>query len=211
MRIRSIGAWVAAMAAFVFLEPLGAQVYQARARSFISQAQALGPPAGLGKLTSSNPNTGAAGCAAQLAKTAPDDAAEILIAVGQTLIGFANTTKQTRPYENPKDPIQPFRYYYWQQAIHQLNMASKYAVQLGRTDPQQAAQIMIRIATLYYNSIPTNKSYGAYISAYRQKAKWHLYSSNSESARFFAKKIKDAAEQKAALARIDGLRKSWKL
>ncbi|MBN2198973.1 MAG: hypothetical protein JW747_03905 [Candidatus Aminicenantes bacterium] len=185
--------------------------YATRAWNFISQAAALGPPAGLNKLIGGNANKDARGCAVQLAKRNPDRAANIMIAVCQRLIIFGNTTRQTRAYQNPKDPVQPFRYQYWQEAVTQSNLASNYIKQTSKTNPQQASQLAIRLATLFYNNIPGNKNYAAYRSTFRQKAKWYLYSSNSESARYYANKIMNKKQRQTVLNQIQGLRKAWKL
>jgi len=185
--------------------------YAARAWNFISQAAALGPPAGLNKLIGGNANKDARGCAVQVGKRNPAGAANIMIAVCQRLIIFGNTTRQTRAYQNRKDPIQPFRYQYWQEAVTQSNLASRFIKQTSKTNPQQASQLAIRLATLFYNNIPANKSYAAMRSTFRQKAKWHLYSSNSESARCYANKIRNKNQRQTVLNQIQGLRKAWKL
>lgn len=185
--------------------------YAARAWNFISQAAALGPPAGLNKLIGGNANKDARGCAVQVGKKNPAGAANIMIAVCRRLIIFGNTTRQTRAYQNPKDPIQPFRYQYWQEAVNQSNLASQYIQKTAKTNPQQASQLAITLATLFFNNIPANKNYTAYRSTFRQKATWYLHSSNSESARYYANKIRDRKQRQTVLNRIQALRKAWKL
>jgi hypothetical protein len=187
------------------------QNYIARAWSFIRQANAEGPPAGLNKLIGGNANKDARGCAVKVAKTDPLSAANIMIAVGENLMRFARITRQTRAYQNPKDPVQPFRYQYWQEAVTQLNLASRYISQVAKTNPPQAAQLAIKLATLFYNNIPANASYETMRNTYRQRAATYLHASNSESARYYAGKIRDRNRRQIVLKRIQALRKSWNL
>ena len=191
--------------------PLFSQNYQAQANTLIAQAAALGPPAGLKYLISTNWQYGARGCAVKLSKTNPTAAANILIAIAQRLIIYANTTREQRRIENPRDPIQPFRYKYWQEAIYQLSLADRYIRIVSKTNPQLAANMAFQIAGIYYNNIPQNPNYKAYRRNYRAQARTHLQSSNTVSALTYAKKIKNKAQRLAMINRIKTQHKIWKL
>ena len=191
--------------------PIFSQSHRARAWNLISQAATQGPPAGLSKLISTNASYGARGCAVKVGFKNPAEAANILIAIAQRLMIYANTTRQTRANENPKDPYQPFRYKYWQEAINQLSLADRYIKKLAKTNPLQAANMAIRIATLYYNNMPVRSSYKVYRDTYRAQARTHLDSSNPVSARSHAGKIKNKAQCRAMLNRIKAQRRAWNL
>ena len=191
--------------------PVFSQSNRARAWNLIRQAATMGPPAGLSKLISTNPSYGARGCAVKIAVKNPAEAANILIAIAQRLMIYANTTRQTRADENPRDPYQPFRYKYWQEAISQLILADRYIKRLAKINPLEAANMAIRIATLYYNNIPIRRSYKAYQDTYRAQARTHLDSSNPVSARSHAGKIKNKAQRRAMLNRIKAQQRAWNL
>ena len=185
--------------------------YRTTALNLINQAAKLGPPDGMNLLINTNSSHGAHGCAVKESEKDPASAATILIAIAERLIIFANTTTEKRIPENPRDPIQPRRYVYWMQAIFELDLADRYIRKVSETNLQQAANLAIRIATLYYNSIPTNNNYQQMQNNYRAKARYHLYDINIHSAHGYARKIKDKAQQTALMNQIKGLHQAWKL
>ena len=73
--------------------------FKVHAQRLINQAVALGPPKGYTRLTITNPNNGATGAAAFVAKEDPQGAAVIMISVARTLINFARATRY--PAINP--------------------------------------------------------------------------------------------------------------
>ena len=184
--------------------------YFTHGMTLIGQAAAKGPPAGWNLLIGTNWKYGARGCAVRESYENPARAANLLIAIAQRLIIFANTTTETRVHEDSQDPIRPRRNRYWMDAIHQLDLADKYIRKLVKTNPQLCANMAIRIATIYYNSIPTNPNYIQMQRNYVAKARYHLYDNNIHSAHGYIKDIKNKDQRAAMLKRIKALHQNWK-
>lgn len=184
--------------------------YFTHGMTLVGQAAAKGPPDGWNLLIGTNWKTGARGCAVQESKTNPARAANLLMAIAQRLIVFANTTTESRPQKDVQDPIRPRRNRYWMDAIHQLDLADKYIRKLVKTNPQLCVNMAIRIATIYFNNIPTSENYSQMQRNYLAKARYHLYDKNIYSAHGYIKYIKNKTQQQAMLTKIKALRQTWK-
>ena len=178
--------------------------------AFVGRAAALGPPAGWNLLIGTNSRYGARGCAVKESYENPARAATLLISIAQRLIVFANTTTETRVHEDSQDPIRPRRNRYWMDAIHQLDLADKYIRKLVKTNPQLCVNMAIRIATVYFNSIPASANYIQMQNNYRAKARYHLYDRNIYSAHGYIYHIENKTQRTAMLNRIKALHQAWK-
>lgn len=169
--------------------------YKAQAAAFITQAQALGPPAGLDKLLSNNPAYGAYGCSLQVGKADPAEAVRILLRIGQALVVFANTTRQWREGINAADPNKYFRDMYFQHGKSTVDHAKGHLQVLAVTRADLAVGLALDVASFFFNSRARDE---AYRSAYIEMARWYL-----GEARRLAAKAKDQAARKALILQID--------